>query len=159
MKHLLEVSLIAITLTTISTHPAAGQSTPDSAVPHLQKGISVDLPRATSAASVPHADRLDALVVTIKLDGTTYLGTTPTNPVELVDQLKEALSSRVEKEVYIKADAHTCYASVAKILDSLHSAGIEEVTLLTTEPTAHTSGGLVPPQGFELRIVAPRPLL
>ena len=155
MKHLLEVSLIAITLATISTHPAAGQSASSNAVPHLRKGIRVDLPRTTSAASIPEADNLDALVVTIKPDGTTYLGTNAIGPAEL----NKVLASTVKKDVYIKADAHTSYASVVSILDSLHAAGIDGVTFLTTQQTAHTSGGLLPPQGLALRMVTPRPLL
>ena len=57
MKYLLEVCLISISMTLSGTPPVTAQSASSDAVPVLRKGISVDLPRATSAISVPSADK------------------------------------------------------------------------------------------------------
>jgi len=84
----------------------AAQSTLDPTVPVLRRGISVELPRTITAVSVPEADTADALVVTIRSDGSTYLGTNPIGTVELPEKLKDALSTAIEKSVYLKADVH-----------------------------------------------------
>lgn len=155
MKHLLEVCLIVISLTASNTQPAVAQSAPGNEAPHLQKGISVDLPRTTSAVSIPEADTNDALVVTIRRDGSTYLGTDPISIAELPENLKDALSRQADRSVYLKADGHAPYASVIRVLDSLHCGGIEAVTLLTTQSGATTPGTLMRPEGLPLQIVAP----
>jgi len=156
MKYLLEVCLIAITLTLSGMPPVAAQSVSSDALPTLRKGISVELPRTTSAVSVPEADKEDALVVTIKRDGSAYLGTNPIGIAELAEKSKDALSTRAEKNVYLKADAHSAYASVIGVLDFLHSAGIEGVTLLTVQSEEPAPGTLTPPKGLVMRIVSTR---
>lgn len=156
MKYLLEMCLIAISLTASTTQPAAAQSTSDNAIPHLRKGISVDLPRTTSAVSIPEGDNLDVLIVTIKTDCTIFLGTNPIGTTEMTKKLKESLSSQAGKDVYIKADARAPYASVVKILDSLHAAGIERVTLLTAQPEAQAPETVTPPKGLEMLMVTSR---
>lgn len=156
MKYLLEVCLVSIILPVSGMMPAAAQSTYDSTIPVLRRGITVELPRTTSAASVPEADKEDALVLTIKCDGSTYLGTNTISIAELPEKLNEALSARTEQTLFLKADAHAAYASLISVLDSLHRAGIEGVTLLTAQAGASTAGTLLPPKGLAMRIVAPR---
>jgi len=154
MKYLLEVCLVSIALSVGGMMPVAAQYDPT--IPVLRKGISVELPRTTSAVSLPEADKVDALVLTIKCDGSAYLGTNAISIAELPEKLNDALSVRAEQTLFLKADAHAPYASLISVLDSLHRAGIEGVTLLTARSGASTSGALVPPSGLPMRIVAPR---
>src|SRR5437868_13180084 len=155
MKHLLEVCLISVTLTTSGAPIATAQSSSSDAVPVLRKGISVELPSTTSAVSVPEADKEDALVVTIRRDGSAYLGTSSISIAKLPKKLQEALSGRTEKSVYLKADAHTPYASLVTVLDSFHRAGIQGMTLLTNQSGALASA-FATPKGLPIRIVKPR---
>jgi biopolymer transport protein TolR len=156
MNYLLKVCLVAITLTLCDLPASTAQSACRDAVPVLKKGISVELPCTTSAMSVPEADKLDALVVTITHDGSAYLGVIPISTAELTQKLKAALLVRAEKDVYIKADARASYAHVVRVLDSLHTAEIDGVTLLTSQPDAQAPGTVLSPKGLEMRIVAPR---
>jgi len=114
----------------------------------MQKGISVQLPVTSNAVSVLKADKEDALVVTVRHDGSVYLGVNPISTTELPAKLKTALSNRAEKTVYIKADARTPYASVVKVLDFLRTAGVEGVTLLTAQQDAEEPGMTATPRSF-----------
>ena len=156
MKYLLEVCLVSMILSVSGMMPVAAQSMYDPTIPVLRKGISVELPRTITAVSLPEADKEDALVLTIKCDGSAYLGTNAISIAEMPEKLRDALSTRGEHTLYLKADAHAPYASLISVLDSLHRAGIEGVTLLTAQSGASTPGTLVPPTGLPMRIVAPR---
>lgn len=154
MKHLLEVCLVALTLTApiTSSTQSVGASRP---TPPMQKGISVELPVTNNAVPVPEADKPDSPIVTVTYDGSVYFGVSPISPAELTEKLKAAYSNRTEKTLYIKADARAPYASVVKVVDSLGTAGVEGLTLLTAQRNVEEPGTLVPPKGMELRVVSP----
>jgi biopolymer transport protein ExbD len=137
-------------LTLIRQTEAGGGPTPP-----MQKGISVELPVTNNAVPVPEADKPDSPIVTVTYDGSVYLGVSPISPSELAEKLKAAYSYPTEKTVYIKADARAPYASVVKVVDSLGTAGVEGLTLLTAQRNAEEPGTLVPPKGMELRVVSP----
>ena len=152
MKHLLEVCLVALTLA--GSRPSiAAQSAAE--VPK-QKGISVDLPPTINAVAVPDADKQDALVVTVTRDGSVYLGVNLTSTATLAEEVRNVLSHRSQKTLYIKADARIRYASLVRILDSVGTAGVQAVTLLTAQRDSENPGTLVPPKGLEILIVTPR---
>ena len=92
--------------------------------------------------------------MTIEHKGSTYFGTSPIGIDDLPGQLKDVVSKRKEKNVYVKADARAPYASIINVLDSLHAAGIEGVTLLTSQPGAITPGTVVSPVGLPIQIIA-----
>jgi biopolymer transport protein ExbD len=151
MKHLLEVCLVALTLAG-STPSVAAQSAAE--VPK-QRGITVDLPPTSNAVAVPDADKEDALVVTVTHDGSVYLGVNLTSNATLAEKVRNVLSDRSQKTLYIKADARTPYVSLVRILDSVRTAGVQGVTLLTAQRNSENPGTLVPPKGLEMFIVTP----
>ena len=65
--------------------------------------------------------------MTVTYDGEVYLGIDPTKKV------KSALSNRADKTLYFKADARTDYRNLVVILDSVGTAGVERLPLLTTQ--------------------------
>ena len=152
MKHLLEVCLVALTLAgstpQIAAQPAAGVL--------KQKGITVDLPPTSNAVAVPDADKEDAVVVTLTRDGSVYLGVNLTSTATLAEEVRSVLSNRTQKTLYIKADSHISFASFVRILDSVRTAGVQGVTLLTTQRDSENPGPVVPPKGLEMLIVTPR---
>lgn len=152
MKHLLEVCLVALTLAG-STPSVAAQSAAE--VPK-QRGITVDLPPTSNAVAVPDADKEDALVVTVTRDGSVYLGVNLTSTAILAEKVRNVLSHRSQKTLYVKADARTPYASLVRILDSVRIAGVQGVTLLTAQQDSESPGTPMPPKGLEMLIVTPR---
>jgi biopolymer transport protein ExbD len=114
----------------------------------MQKGISVELARTSSAVPVPDADNEKALIVTVTDSGGLYLGIDQVAPEALAEKLKARASYK--QTLYIKADARAPYVSVVKVLDAAHTARVMSVTLLTTQPKAMQVGTIVPPEGIEM---------
>jgi biopolymer transport protein ExbD len=142
------VGLLALA-TTIS-------AAPHSSAQAMQKGISVELARTSSAVPVPDADNQDALIVTVTNTGKLYFGIEPVTPDMLAEKLKAPPSHRTQT-VYIKADARAPYAGVVKVLDAAHTAGVAGVTLLTTQPTATPAGAVGSPEGIEMELARRSP--
>jgi biopolymer transport protein ExbD/biopolymer transport protein TolR len=122
----------------------------------MQKGISVELAPTSSAVPVPEADNQNALIVTVTDEGKLYFGIDPVTPGSLAERLKGRLSDRTQN-LYIKADARAPYASVVKVLDAARTAGVANVTLLTTQPKATKAGTVVLPEGIEMELARRSP--
>jgi biopolymer transport protein ExbD len=146
MKYLLEVCLVAFTLTTSITPYSAAQSP---AAKPLQKGISVELAVTTSAAPVPDADQDDSLIMTVTAAGRLYYGINPTNPSALPGEIRRGISNRKNKTLYIKADARAPYDRVVGVLDAARAAGVKSLVLLTAQQTSSNPGT---PEGISLSL-------
>jgi biopolymer transport protein ExbD/biopolymer transport protein TolR len=90
------------------------------------------------------ADKDDALVVAVTRDGRIFLGNTPTAKEELSAEIKDRLSSRLDKTVYVKSDARAKYGDVVAVVDEIRSAGVDQLGLLT-EKTQKASAPPPPP--------------
>jgi biopolymer transport protein ExbD len=137
------VALLAV----VTAMSAAAQSS----APAMQKGISVELARTSSAVPVPDADNQEALIIAVTDSGGLYLGIDPVTPEALPEKLK-ARQSQHAQTLYIKADARAPYASVVKVLDAAHAARVLSVTLLTTQPKATQVGTMAFPEGIEMEL-------
>src|SRR5579885_1006489 len=73
--------------------------------PMLQKGISVDLAKTDNPIQMPDADKEDALLVAITRDGKVFFGTDLTSPDQLAEKIRDRLANRVDKRVFVRADA------------------------------------------------------
>ena len=138
---------IAALLILLSNISAAQRS----AAQAMQRGISVQLAPTSSAVPVPNADNQDALIITVTETGKLYVGIDPVTPDSLAGKLKSGLA-RHTQNLYIKADARAPYASVVKVVDAAHTAGITDVTLLTTQANTVTAGTVVSPEGIEMKL-------
>jgi biopolymer transport protein ExbD len=99
--------------------------------PMLQKNMPVDMARTDSARDMQDADKDDAIVVAITRDGAIYLGHTATRKEDLTGQIKDRISNRLDKTVYVKSDARAKYGDVVAVVDEIRSAGVDQVGLLT----------------------------
>jgi len=122
----------------------------------MQKGISVELAPTSSAVPVPDADKQDALIITVTDAGRLYFGIDLVTPGSLAEKLKDRLSDHTQN-LYIKADARASYAIVVKVLDAARAAGVEHVTLLTTQPKPAQAGTVVLPEGIEMELARRSP--
>ena len=73
--------------------------------PMLQKGVSVNMAKATNTRDMQDADKEDAVVLAITRDGKIYLGSDPIEPDQITTKVKDRLSSKLDKTVYVKSDA------------------------------------------------------
>ncbi len=114
--------------------------------PMLQKGVSVDMAKVNSPTPMPDADKEDALLIAIMRDGRTYLGSDQVNVDDLTNKVKDRLANKVDKRVFIRADARAKYGAVVDVVDNVRSAGVDDVGLLT-EQTQNNPANKKPPAG------------
>jgi biopolymer transport protein ExbD/biopolymer transport protein TolR len=99
--------------------------------PMLQKGKSVDMARTDNARDMQNADKDDAIIVAVTRDGKIFLGTAATAKEDLTNQIKDRLTNRSDKTVYVKSDARAKYGDVVAVVDEIRSAGVDQLGLLT----------------------------
>jgi biopolymer transport protein ExbD/biopolymer transport protein TolR len=99
--------------------------------PMLQKTHQVDLAPTNNPQDMKNADKDDAIVVAISRDGNVFLGNNETKKEDLSGQIKDRISNRLDKTVYVKSDARAKYGRVVEIIDEIRSAGVDQLGLLT----------------------------
>jgi biopolymer transport protein TolR len=99
--------------------------------PMLQKGMSVEMAKVTNPMDMPNADRDDAIIVGISRDGAIFLGNQKTSIDQIGSLVRDRISNRVDKTVFIKSDGRAKYGDVVKLVDEVRSAGVDNVGLLT----------------------------
>src|SRR6202050_5450667 len=99
--------------------------------PMLQKSLPVDMARVNNAHEMQDADKDDAIIVAVTRDGTIYLKNTKISKDDITGQIKDLISSRLDKTVYVKSDARAKYGDVVAVVDEIRSAGVDQLGLLT----------------------------
>ena len=113
--------------------------------PMLQKGKQVDLASVNNTHEMQAADKDDAIIVAITRDGKIFLGTTMTAKEDLTNQIKDRISNRLDKTVFVKADARAKYGDVVGAVDEIRSAGVDQLGLLTEKSHTNEGGPPTPP--------------
>ena len=98
--------------------------------PMLQKGVSVDMVKAVNPHNMSDADKEDAVMVAVTRDGRIYLGSDQVTLEDLSNKVRDRISARVDKTVYIKADSRAKYDVVVKAVNEVRSAGVDQLGLL-----------------------------
>jgi len=108
--------------------------------PMLQKTHQVDLAPTNNPHDMKNADKDDAIVVAISRDGNIFLGNNELKKEDIASQVKDRISNRLDKTVYVKSDARAKYGRVVEVVDEIRSAGVDQLGLLTerTQGTKQT---------------------
>ena len=101
--------------------------------PMLQHGVSVDMAKTNNPVDMPDADKEDALLVAVQRDGSIFFGNDRLTADQLTQKVKDRLANKVEKRVFIRADARAKYGSVVEVVDNVRSAGVDQLGLLTEQ--------------------------
>jgi biopolymer transport protein ExbD/biopolymer transport protein TolR len=112
--------------------------------PMLQKGVSVDMAKADNAQDMKDADKDDAIIIAVTRDGNLYLGSTKIQLDEITGKVKDLISNRLDKTVFVRSDSRAKYGDVVKAVDEVRSAGVDHLGLLT-EKIRGKSGATPPP--------------
>jgi len=101
--------------------------------PMLQHGAPVDMAKAENADKMPNADRDDAIIVAVTRDGRLFLspGNREITLDQITDNVKDLITGRLDKTVYVRSDARAKYGDVVKAVDEVRAAGVENIGLLT----------------------------
>jgi biopolymer transport protein ExbD/biopolymer transport protein TolR len=66
-------------------------------------------------------------------DGKVYFNSDIVTPESLTDKVKDKLANKVDKRIFVKADAGAKYGDVVAVVDEVRSAGVDQLGLLTEE--------------------------
>ncbi len=99
--------------------------------PMLQKTFSVEMAKAANPRQMADADKEDAAVLAVTRDGKIFLQMAPVAMGDITPKVKDMVSSKLDKTVYIKSDARAKYGDVTKVVDSVRAAGVDSLGLLT----------------------------
>ena len=114
-------------------------------IPMLQHGQAVDMARVENAEKMPDAEKEDAVIVAVTRDGRLFLspGNKEVVLTEVSADVKDLLTDRLDKTVYVRSDQRAKYGVVVKAVDEIRTAGVENLGLLTDKipPKNAPAGG------------------
>jgi biopolymer transport protein ExbD/biopolymer transport protein TolR len=104
--------------------------------PMLTKGVSVDLVKTKNPITMQAADKEDAILISVTRNGGVFLspGNLRLQADQLPERVRDLLTNKIDKTVYIRADARSKYSTVEDVVDNLRAAGVNEIGLITEEP-------------------------
>jgi biopolymer transport protein ExbD len=114
--------------------------------PMLHKGQNVDMTRVENATDFAKADQDDAVIVAVTRDGHIYLAQNQIARDQLTDKVRDLISSRIDKTVFVRSDARAKYGDVVAVVDEVRAAGVDNLGLLT-ERAETTKSKTPPPPG------------
>jgi biopolymer transport protein ExbD/biopolymer transport protein TolR len=80
-------------------------------------------------------------------DGKVFLGNDRIDADQLTQKIKDRITGRIDKTVFVRADARAKFGAVVSVVDNVRSAGVDQLGLLTDQkkqqnaPTATPSSG------------------
>ena len=99
--------------------------------PLLTVGIPVDLPKVKANALT---DQKDPIEITIKLDGSIYIGESIVEVENLIPRLNAITDQNSEARIYVRGDRVVAYGRVMEIMSIVNSAGYIKVALVAQNP-------------------------
>ena len=100
--------------------------------PLLTVGIPVDLPKVKANALT---DQKDPIEITVKLDGTVFLGESDVEIENLVPRLNAITDQNTETRIYVRGDRVVAYGRIMEIMSIINSAGYVKVALVAENPS------------------------
>ena len=101
--------------------------------PLLRPGPPVEMVRAENPVQMPDADKEDTLLVAINREGQVFFGNEEITTDGVAQKIKDRIANRADKKVFVKADARSRYGVVVEVVDSVCSAGVDDLGLLTEQ--------------------------
>jgi len=103
--------------------------------PLLTKGQTVEKVRVKNSIAMQAADKEDAVLVAVTRDGRVFLspGNKQLASDQLPDKVRDLLANKLDKTVYIQADARAKYEKVEDVVDNLRAAGVDNIGLLAEQ--------------------------
>jgi biopolymer transport protein TolR len=101
--------------------------------PMLVNGVRVDLAEARNPTAMSDANKRDALILSVMRDGQMFLGNERVTGEALTQKVRDQVVNRVDKTVYVRADARVRYGILVEAVDDVRSAGVDQLGLLTEQ--------------------------
>ena len=96
--------------------------------PMLQKGIPVNLPVTEDPEKTPDTEK--QLIISVKSDGSVYLGPNVVRKDQVESSLKEIHERTPDREVAVKGEKLVKYGDVLDVLKACREVGFNDVGLI-----------------------------
>jgi len=115
--------------------------------PLLTKGVTVEYVKAKNPIAMQNADKEDAILISVSRNGQSFLspGNKQVSLDELPTKVQDLLTNKLDKTVYIRADARAKYQAVEDVVDNLRAAGVDQLGLITEPPQGAGQGPTATP--------------
>jgi biopolymer transport protein TolR len=99
--------------------------------PMLQMGIDVNLPRVKSKSIDVNEEKI---VLTINNAREIFINKSMIPLADLDVKLESILASRIEREVFLRADRDVPYGFVVEVMSQVRKAGVDTLGMITEPP-------------------------
>jgi len=99
--------------------------------PMLQMGIDVNLPRVKSKSIDVNEEKL---VLTINGAKEIYINKYKASITDLSAKLESIFASRIDREVFMKADKTVPYGFVVEVMSEIRKSGVDRLGMITEPP-------------------------
>ena len=96
--------------------------------PMLQKGVPVNLPVTEEPERTPDTEK--QLQISVKSDGTVYLGSTVVRRDQVQSELEQIHQRTPDREIAVKGDRSVKYGAVIDVLKACREVGFNNVGLI-----------------------------
>jgi biopolymer transport protein TolR len=100
------------------------------AAPLMTSGVNVDLPKTNAA---PVNQDVAPITVSIKADGSTYVGDDVVAADALVAKLRDAAKDDPAKRIFVRGDRAVTYGQIMTVMGTITSGGFTKATLLAEQ--------------------------
>ena len=105
--------------------------------PMLQKGVAVNLPVTADPEKTPDTEK--QLQISVKSDGTVYIGSSVIRKDEVQKALEELHQRTPDREIAVKGDKLVKYGDILDVLKALREVGFNDVGLIA-QPQKQAGG-------------------
>src|ERR1043165_4868255 len=108
--------------------------------PMLQKGVPVNLPVTEDPEKTPDTEK--QLQISVKSDGSVYLGPTVVRKDQVESELKTIHERTPDREIAVKGDKKVKYGDVLDVLRACREVGFNNVGLIAQPKNAPNPGAV-----------------
>src|SRR5690349_397661 len=106
--------------------------------PMLQKGVPVNIPVTDDPEKTPDTDK--QLQISVKSDGTVYLGSTVVRKEQVQSELESIHQKTPDREIAVKGDRQVKYGAVLDVLKACREVGFNNVGLIAQPKKTPSQG-------------------
>jgi biopolymer transport protein TolR len=100
------------------------------AAPMLQKGVEVNLPVAQRADKMPEERMYITVPLSYRTSGKVFMDKEEVSRTVLPERMRQVMSTKAQKEVYLRGDGGVQLQELMEVMDSLKSGGVERVGIV-----------------------------
>jgi biopolymer transport protein TolR len=98
------------------------------AAPLLQVGVPIELPQAKGKQLESNKE---PLAISVKGDGTVFIGETQVQLDEIAPKLKAIAKNGYDEQIFVRGDKGVSYGTVMRVMGRISAGGFRKVSLVT----------------------------